>query len=55
MNNLEVGNIRFGLRLMDLLIARPKWRFDGPAFSGFLFYSRVNHAYANSYHHQLVR
>jgi len=37
----------------DLSTARPKWRLDGPALSGHLLYSLVNHAYAN--HHHLVR
>jgi len=40
---------------VNLSTARPKWRFDGPALSGRLLYSLVNHAYANRYHHQLVR
>jgi len=33
----------------------PKWRLDGPALSGHLLYSLVNHAYANRYHNHLVR
>jgi len=40
---------------IDLSTARPKWRLDGPALSGHLLYSLVNHAYANRYHHHLVR
>jgi len=40
--------------IIDLLTARPKWRLDGPALSIDL-YSLVNHAYANHYHHYLVR
>ena len=39
----------------DLSTARPKWRLDGPALSGHVLYSLVNHAYANRYHHHLVR
>jgi len=38
---------------IDLSTACTKWRFDGPALSGHLLYSLVNHAYAN--HHHLVR
>ena len=34
---------------IDLSTARPKWRLDGPALSGHLLYSLVNHAYANRY------
>jgi len=40
---------------IDLSTARLKWRLDGPALSGHLLYSLVNHAYANRYHHHLVR
>ena len=40
---------------IDLSTARPKWRLDGPALSGRLLYSLVNQAYANRYHHHLVR
>jgi len=40
---------------IDLTTARPKWRLDGPALSGHLLYSLVNHAYANRYHKHLVR
>jgi len=40
---------------IDLSTARPKWRLDGPALSGHLLYSPVNHDYANRYHHHLVR
>ena len=39
----------------DLSTARQKWRLDGPALLGHLLYSLVNHAYANRYHHHLVR
>jgi len=39
----------------DLSTARPKWRLDGPDLSGNLLYLLVNHAYANRYHHHLVR
>jgi len=39
---------------LDLSIAHPKWRLDGPALTGHLVYSLVNHAYANLYHHYLV-
>ena len=42
-------------KLIVLSTARPKWRLDGPALSGHLMYSLVNHAYANIYHHYLVR
>jgi len=45
----------FKLSFIDLSTARPKWRLDGPALSGHLLYSLVNHAYANRYHHHLVR
>ena len=38
----------------NLSTARPKWRLDGPALSGHLLHSLVNHAYANRYHHHLV-
>ena len=40
--------------ISDLSTARPKWRLDGPAFSGHLLYSLVNHAYANRFHYHLV-
>ena len=40
---------------IDLSTARPKWRLDGPALSGHLLYSLVNHAYEKRYHHHLVR
>jgi len=40
---------------IDLSTARPKWRLDGPALSGHLLYSLVNHAYANRYYYYLVR
>jgi len=40
---------------IDLSTARPKWRLDGPALSGHLLYSLVNHGNANLYHHHLVR
>ena len=40
---------------IDLSTARPKWRFDGPALSGHLLYSLVNHAYGIRYHHHVVR
>ena len=46
-NNLEVWPI-------DLSTARPKWRLDGPALSGHLLYSLVNHAYANRYNCHLA-
>jgi len=39
----------------DLSTTRPKWRLDGPALSGHLLYSLVNHDYGNHYHHHLVR
>ena len=39
---------------IDLSTARPKWPHDGPALSGHLLYSLVNHTYANRYHHHLV-
>jgi len=39
----------------DLSTPRPKWRLDGPDLLGHLLYSLVNHAYANRYHHHLVR
>ena len=39
--------------VIDLLTAHPKWRLDGPALSGHLLYSLVNHAYANRYRHLL--
>jgi len=42
------------LSKIDLSTARPKWRLDGPALSGHLLYSLVNHAYAKRYHHHLV-
>ena len=29
---------------INLSTARPKWRLDGPALSGHLLYSLVNHA-----------
>jgi len=38
---------------IDLSTARPKWRLDGPALSGHVLYSVVNHANANRY--RLVR
>jgi len=41
-------------RPIYLSTARQKWRLDGPALSGHLLYSLVNHAYANRYHHHLV-
>ena len=41
--------------VIDLSTARPKWRLDGPALSGHLLYSLVNHAHANRYHHHLFR
>ena len=37
----------------DLSTARSKWYIDGPVFSGYLLFSLVNPAYANSY--RLVR
>ena len=40
---------------IDLSTARPKWRLDRQALSGQLLYSLVNHAFANRYHHHLVR
>jgi len=43
------------LQQINLSTARPKWRLDGPALSGHLLYSLVNHAYANRYHHRLVQ
>jgi len=44
-----------GFIQFDLSTARPKWRLDGPTLSDHLLYSLVNHAYANRYHHYLVR
>jgi len=41
--------------IFDLSTAGPKWRLDGPALSGYLLYSLVNHTYANRCHHRLVR
>jgi len=41
--------------IFDLSTARPKWRLDGPSLSGHLLYPLVKHAYANRYHHHLVR
>ena len=41
--------------VIDLSTARPKWRLDGPALLGHLLYSLVIYAYANRYHHHLVR
>ena len=43
------------LYIIDLSTALPKWRLDGPALLGHLLYSLVNHAYANRYHHHVVR
>jgi len=40
---------------IDLSTTHPKWRLDGPALSGHLLYSLVNHAYANLYHYHLVQ
>jgi len=40
---------------IDLSTARPKWRHDGPALLGYLLYSLVNPAYANTDHYLLVR
>ena len=40
---------------IDISTARPIWRHDGPALSGYLLYSVVNPVYANSYHHHLIR
>ena len=51
-NHLEIPLIHGAV---DLSTARPKWRLDRPALSGHLLYSLVNHAYANRYHHHLVR
>jgi len=39
----------------NLSTTRPEWRLDGPALSGHLLYSLVSHAYANPFHHRLVR
>jgi len=33
---------------IDLSTARPKWRLDGPALSGYHLYLLVNPAYANT-------
>jgi len=43
------------LTKVDISTTRPKRRLDGPALSGYLLYSFANPAYANSYHHHLVR
>jgi len=55
--NLFISQKKFKrwYKLIDLSTARPKWRVDGPALSGNLLYSFVNHASANRYHHHLVR
>ena len=41
--------------VIDISTARPKWRLDGSALSGHLLHSLANHAYANRYHHHLVK
>ena len=51
-NHLEIPLIHGAV---DPSTARPKWRLDGPALSGHLLYSLVNHAYENRYHHYLVQ
>jgi len=53
-NSCEYDHIKRKMTI-DLSTARPKWRLDGPALSGHLLYSLVIHAYANRYHHHLVR
>ena len=52
--NLRKAKI-LGMYALDLSTARPKWRLDAQDLSGHLLYSLVNHAYANRYHHHLVR
>ena len=61
-SNLLCGVLKGALEMVggylctiNLSTACPKWRLDGPALSGHLLYSLINHAYANRYHHHLVR
>jgi len=54
--NYPFNSIQFSIYFsMDLSTARPKWRHDGQALSGHLLFSTLSHAYANRYHHHLVR
>jgi len=52
---LDTGFRCWGKLTTDPSTARPKWRLYGPALSGHLLYSLVNHACANRYYHYLVR